>query len=119
MLRSVAGFETTPAPTSDAGPADAIATSISVRLRPAFPNPLVSQSVFAFDLTRAQRVRIGIYDVAGHLVRMLARGDFAAGQNRATWDGTNTLGRRVAAGVYYAQLEAGSARARRPVVVVR
>jgi hypothetical protein len=67
-----------------AGIPDETGTSIPARLQPAFPNPLVRQSVFAFDLPRAQGVRIGIYDVAGRLVRMLASRDFPAGQNRAT-----------------------------------
>jgi hypothetical protein len=116
---ALAGFETTPGPTSDSGSCGRDRHVEVHPAQPAFPNPLVRQSVFAFDLPRAEGARIGIYDVAGHLVRMLANNDFPAGRNRATWDGTDAYGNRVAAGVYYAQLDVGTVRSHRPVVVVR
>lgn len=117
----VAGFETTAAATSDTGEEDEVDTAISTaaRLHPAYPNPLVRQSVLAFDLPRAEAARVRIYDVGGRLVRTLTQGDFAAGRHQATWDARDDRGHAVAAGVYYVRLDAGAARAQRSVVVLR
>jgi len=115
----LAGFETTAAATSGSGDEDEVASPLSARLRPAFPNPLVRQSAIGFDLPRAQSARIRIYDVAGRLVRTLADGTFPAGRNQTTWDATDERGDAVAAGVYYARLDAGAVRAQQSVVVVR
>jgi flagellar hook assembly protein FlgD len=70
----------------------------------------------AFDLPRAGRVEIGVYDVAGRLVRSLHSGPLAAGPHRLAWDGT---GARPGSGVYFIRLEGGSEQAVEKVVRVR
>jgi flagellar hook assembly protein FlgD len=47
------------------------------------------------------RVQIGVYDVTGRKVRLLADRIFPAGEHALTWDGTDDAGRRVARGVYF------------------
>jgi uncharacterized delta-60 repeat protein len=116
---ALASFETTVSSVSDNGGEESIDRSRSARLEEAFPNPLVRESVIAFDLTTAQPVRVRLFDVGGRLVRTLADGSFAAGRHRRVWDGTDDHGTRVAAGVYFARLDAGAIHERRAVVVVR
>jgi hypothetical protein len=60
-----------------------------------------------------------VFNVAGRLVRTLADGPFAAGRHRRIWDGTDGRGNPVAAGVYFARLDAGAVHERRSIVVVR
>lgn len=91
----------------------------SVQLRAAFPNPLVHQSVIAFDLPRAESVRLRVYDTAGRLVRTLAEGPFSAGRHQNVWDGTDDHGTRLANGAYFARLDAGAESARRTIIVLR
>ena len=45
-----------------------------------------------------------IYDVTGRRVRILTRGSRKAGNYALRWDGLDDEGRRVASGVYLAQL---------------
>jgi hypothetical protein len=82
----------------------------------AYPSPASGPMGIAFDLPRAGRVEIGVYDVAGRLVRSLHSGPLAAGPHRLAWDGT---GARPGSGVYFIRLEGGSEQAVEKVVRVR
>jgi hypothetical protein len=113
---ALARFETTPDATVDVG--DPVATPGALRLRAPFPNPLVQRCAMAFDLPRSGPVRLSLHDVAGRLVRTIAEGTLAAGPHHFDWDRIDEHGRRVAAGVYFVRLEAGSERARAKVVVL-
>jgi flagellar hook assembly protein FlgD len=57
---------------------------------------------------------VRVYDVRGSLVRELARGEFAAGQHRLTWDGRSGAGAPVGPGIYFVQVRSslGSAKLR-------
>ena len=50
-----------------------------------------------------------LYDVSGRLVRTLADGDLAAGEQRLRWDGNDDRGRALASGVYYLRVETADA----------
>lgn len=63
--------------------------------------------------------KVGIYDVGGRLVRELTRGRFAPGPQRTAWDGRDTQGRDVAAGVYFVRVATGGFSASRKLAVVR
>lgn len=85
-----------------------------------YPNPARVRSTLRYQLgAAAPRVRVSIYDTAGRRVRSL-RGPAAAGSNELTWDLRDGRGRRVANGVYFADLRVeGGGRARTKVAVLR
>jgi hypothetical protein len=102
--------------------ADALAAavgSLSLRLHPAAPNPLVGRTMLTFDLPDARPVRVSVYDVAGRLVRTLNDGPLLAGRHHREWNGAGEDGRRVAAGVYFFRVDAGPNGATQKVAVVR
>ena len=71
------------------------------QLLPAAPNPFNPRTVLAFDLDRAADVTLAVYDVRGRRVQTLIDGESVlAGRHSRVWDGTDTNGRPVAAGVY-------------------
>ena len=57
-----------------------------------------------FTVARRGMVNLGVYDAAGLLVRTLVNGTLEPGNRSATWDRTNTNGRRVASGTYFYRL---------------
>jgi flagellar hook assembly protein FlgD len=63
-------------------------------------------------------VALRIYDVGGRLVRTLVDDVREPGVDRARWDGRDDHGRRSAAGVYFARLEADGRKAARKVVLL-
>jgi choice-of-anchor B domain-containing protein len=77
----------------------------------AAPNPFRSSVTVRLDLAEPGATRLGIYDVAGRLVRTLADGALPAGDPTLVWDGRNAAGTPVASGVYLLRLESGTTRA--------
>jgi hypothetical protein len=71
------------------------------------PNPFTDAGTIRLELARAARVDLGVYDVAGRLVRRLHSGFWRAGEAAVLqWDGCDARGKRMAAGPYYLRLSA-------------
>jgi photosystem II stability/assembly factor-like uncharacterized protein len=87
-------------------PEVAATTASGLRLAAPWPNPSTASTTFEFTLPAAGPVRLAIFDVTGRRVRTLRDGPAPAGPSRVAWDGRDEAGRAVAAGVYFARLEA-------------
>ncbi|MCC7261626.1 MAG: T9SS type A sorting domain-containing protein [Candidatus Latescibacteria bacterium] len=84
-----------------------------------YPNPFNPSTVIPFSVPQRQQVKLCIYDVLGQRVRTLVAGTLAPGYHTADWDGRDELGRQVAAGLYFVQLELGAFRQTRKMVMVK
>jgi flagellar hook assembly protein FlgD len=82
-------------------------------------NSATTKTVFAYNLSKASRVTIRVYDWNMDLVKTVIRNEQRpAGSESAngrstdattdSWDGTNAAGKRVAVGVYYYRITAQS-----------
>jgi len=69
------------------------------------PNPFNPRTLLRFHLVHSGPVQLSIFDIGGRKVRTLHDETLAAGSHEAVWDGTNDDGERVAAGVYWSQLD--------------
>jgi subtilisin family serine protease len=85
----------------------------------ALPNPAKGSIAISYDLPVETGVSLKVYNLSGQLVRTLASGKEKAGYKHVTWDGRSEDGSRVASGVYFYRLEAGSFTATRKIVVIR
>ena len=82
------------------------------------PNPFNPATTIRFDIGKAGRTTLRIYDVRGSLVRTLFDEWHPAGSGAATWDGRDDAGRVAASGVYVYRLTAGGeSRARKMVLL--
>ena len=98
-----------------AGPA--IETRIALL---AGPNPAHGRADVRFQLARPQQVWLEVFDAAGRKVTDLAAGQLPAGRHQVSWQGEDSAGRRVPAGVYALRLHtAEGASAMRSFVWVR
>ena len=70
------------------------------------PNPTGGTARIEFALERDGAIRLGIVDVQGREVAVLAAGPHAAGRHAVVWDGTTDHG-RAAAGIYFVHLRVG------------
>jgi len=84
-----------------------------------FPNPAQAAARIRFALPRSGEVRIAVSDVTGRTVRELVSGRREAGLHSVAWDGTDSRGRRLGAGVYYCRLTTAGDCAVRRLVMAR
>ena len=89
-----------------------------------YPNPFNPETWIPYQLATHTDVLILIYDARGILVRRLELGHQPAGtytskSRAAYWDGRNTLGERVASGVYFYVLTAGDFSATRKMLILK
>ena len=93
-------------------------------LLPNYPNPFNPETWIPYHLANDTDVQISIYDINGALVRQLdlghQRASYYTDRNHAAyWDGCNEFGERVATGVYFYQLQAGSESFLRKMVILK
>ena len=77
-------------------------------LGPVTPNPFSEGTVITYSAPTPAGVALKIFNVHGQVVRTVHEGDVSAGVHQVTWDGRDDKGARVARGVYFCRMEAGS-----------
>jgi hypothetical protein len=103
----------------DGAEPDVDAVPASTALRANVPNPFNPTTSVPFDLARAGRVQLVVFDVSGRRVRTLVDAEFPAGRHQQVWDGFDDAGGRVASGVYVVRMQTGGFVASRRIVVLR
>ncbi len=94
-----------PTVTTDAGAREP--TPERFALHANVPNPFNPFTRIRYDVpARGGRVRIVVYDVQGHRVRVLVDEVKRPGRYEVAWRGRDDRGRRVASGVYFCRMEA-------------
>ena len=93
-------------------------------LLPNYPNPFNPETWIPYHLAEPADVTFTIYSIDGKVVRHLDLGHQAAGyyQSKARaayWDGRNSVGERVASGLYFYTLTAGDFAATRKMLIMK
>lgn len=89
------------------------------KLATGFPNPFNPRTTLRYELPEAGRIVLAVFDSRGQRITVLRDEIAAAGPATAVWDGTDTRGRRVASGVYFAQLLHQGQRVTRKLVLAK
>lgn len=71
-----------------------------------YPNPFNPSTTVRFDVARAAKTDVGVYDILGRKVATLVSGQLAPGTYGVEWNGTNNAGVRVGSGVYLLRMDA-------------
>ncbi|MDZ7261877.1 MAG: M1 family aminopeptidase, partial [candidate division KSB1 bacterium] len=77
------------------------------------------QTKIHYQLSRAEKVVLKIYDILGREVRTLVNEKKAAGYFEVSWDGCDDQGQPMAAGIYFCKLKAGDFVQIRKIVILR
>ncbi len=86
----------------------------------AFPNPFNPRTEIRFELPEAAPVSLRVYSPTGQLLReLLTDAPCAAGERTIVWDGNGEAGRSLSSGVYLIEVETGSYRASRKLVLLK
>jgi hypothetical protein len=83
------------------------------------PNPCAVSTQIRFEVARASKVSIKVYNAMGQLVNTLTDKRMDPGRHEVVWDGTNSSGQRVSSGVYFYKMEADRFQATKKMLVLR
>jgi hypothetical protein len=84
-----------------------------------YPNPFNPATTIRYQLPKASRVILKIYNIFGHEVRTLVNERQSAGVNSVVWDGRDQSGKEVSSGIYIYRLQAGESIQSRKMSFVR
>ncbi|MCW8850847.1 MAG: T9SS type A sorting domain-containing protein [Melioribacteraceae bacterium] len=73
----------------------------SFQLGQSYPNPFSSITAIPYGLEEEANIDVVIYDILGREVKTFNVGRKSAGIHQLSWDGKNTLGQRVANGIFF------------------
>jgi hypothetical protein len=85
----------------------------------AAPNPSGGRLGISYDLPVAAQVSLKVYNMTGQVVKTLTSAKETPGYKHVQWDGRSDAGIRVASGVYFYRLQAGSFTATKKLVIAR
>ncbi|GEM_PF-804495 len=73
-----------------------------------YPNPFTQSTTITLLLNFDNNIELTIYDLMGRRVRSLMKGFYDANTYKIIWDGTNDNGVKVANGIYFCRIMAGT-----------
>ena len=86
----------------------------------ASPNPFNPSTEISYELLRGGLARVQVFDVAGREVRRLVdHGWRSSGRHSVHWDGRDSRGRALGAGVYYLRVTTAGHSTTAPAVLVK
>ncbi|MFC1573433.1 FlgD immunoglobulin-like domain containing protein, partial [Candidatus Eisenbacteria bacterium] len=90
-----------------------------LRLVGSFPNPSSPRHTIEYALSEPGEVTISLYDAQGAQVHSVSQHHAFAGPCSWSWDGTNSDGHRVTAGVYVCEVRYQRQRVSTKVLIVK
>jgi photosystem II stability/assembly factor-like uncharacterized protein len=81
----------------------AVSSPASLELSPVYPNPFNATTTIAYVVPQTERISLRVFDLLGREVAVLRDGMTEAGPHVLQFDGS-----RLASGMYFTRLEAGS-----------
>jgi hypothetical protein len=91
----------------------------AIMLGLAYPNPSSGGTLIRYQLPQKISTELRIYNIAGQMVRTIQMGIQDPGNQSVFWNGRDQNDKKVAAGIYFYQLNAGSFTAAKKLVVIK
>ena len=88
-----------------------------IALYPNYPNPFNAETNIEYALPENAKVKLGIFNLRGQLVKVLVNDEQKAGVKKVRWDGKNGDGNDVGSGVYFLRLEIGEQKLSRKITL--
>jgi len=88
-------------------------------LKSIYPNPFNPDAIIPYDVAKAGKVTLEVYNIKGEKVRSLLSETKNAGRWHLAWNGTNDAGQSCTTGVYYVKMTSGKYSCIRKVVLLK
>jgi 1-phosphatidylinositol phosphodiesterase len=92
---------------------------IECSLSQCYPNPFNPETEFKYQIPEDAHVILNIYNTMGQEIITLVDTDLEAGSYTVTWNGRDSHGTEVSAGIYFCTMQAGEYRQTRKMVLLR
>ncbi|MDZ7721574.1 MAG: T9SS type A sorting domain-containing protein [candidate division KSB1 bacterium] len=83
------------------------------------PNPFNPQTVIGYILDSPQHISLRIYNILGQQVAILVDARRRVGVHKVTWDGCDSQGHQLGAGLYLVELAAGTRRRTQKILLMK
>jgi hypothetical protein len=100
-------------------PASVPTSLVDFHLNPNHPNPFNPRTTISFTMEKSMWGRVGVYDLKGRCVEIIADQTFSAGPHAIIWNGRGAQGRALPSGTYIIRLETESGVEARKVMLIR
>lgn len=84
-----------------------------------FPNPMVTNTIFTYNLIGNSNVKLSIFDGTGRLVKVLFNENQSNGIHHYNWTGDDENGNLLSGGIYYYSLTSNNERVNGKLIIVR
>ena len=84
-----------------------------------YPNPFNSETVIKYQLPKAGRVELTVYNLMGEVIKELVNENKDSGFYEVIWDGTNTVGNQVSSGVYFYYVRVNEFRSIKKIIIIK
>lgn len=91
----------------------------SIMLGLAYPNPSSGGALIKYQLPQKISTELRVYNITGQMVRTIQMGIQNPGNQSVFWNGRDQNEQKVAAGIYFYQLNAGGFAATKKLVVIK
>jgi|GEM_PF-2546407 len=81
--------------------------AVTLNLKSCYPNPFSADVSIVWEQKTPEPVQLAIYNLKGQLVKQIFSGTKGSGEHAVAWDGGDSQGRKVAAGIYILRLQSG------------
>lgn len=88
-------------------------------LKQNYPNPFNPETVIEFGLPVSGNVTLKIYNTLGQEIKTLINTNLRSGTHKFKWNGRNSLGQRVASGIYIYKINSGSYVQTKKMILIR
>ncbi|RKY76515.1 hypothetical protein DRQ07_10190, partial [candidate division KSB1 bacterium] len=83
-----------------------------------YPNPFNPETAISYSLPKDSEVMLTVYNIFGQKVKTLVNQKVKAGYHTVNWNGTDDYGLKVASGVYFYKISAGSFKAMKKMILI-
>ncbi len=92
---------------------------VAFALRQNYPNPFRGGTTLAFDLPHPSKTTLEVYNVAGRMVTTLVDRELPAGRHVVAWNGKDSNGHDVSAGIYFYRVQSGANEAMKKMIILK
>ncbi len=84
-----------------------------------YPNPFNPSTSITYSLPKSELVTLNVYDLSGRKVVELVNNTQNPGTYNVTWNGKNSKGENISSGIYFFELNAGTFRSIKKMIMLK